>query len=453
MNGPYLLRHISATGYRCFESIEIEFDPFLTVIAAENAGGKTAILELAAAALWPLVSAFQKSSGNLQKSDLRLVPNLAGKREPWPDGILISADLKMDASFRETKDVTWVRRLKAGASARAVLEDTGFIDAFAKQVRTDLIGKGWGEFALPVISYYGTGRLWKALKVTESRKGSGSQTEGYRDCLDSGSGYKLFLEWFRKMAYGVAQRRQELEANENPYAQADPEGWLDFVSSQIGKTLEAKVGVRGVRYDIVSETLLADLGEQGWLEVDQLSDGVRSMLALVGDISYRIAQLNAHLPAIAMRNVPGIVLIDEVDLHLHPTWQQTVLGSLRAAFPYIQWIVTTHSPQVLSTVPKQQIRILEWDGAKAIAKSPSRQTEGIESSRILAQVMETDPIPTENPWAKKLSRYGALVSQNLAKTSDEGLALRKELVDHYGQDDPVFGEFDLLMIWREKQGL
>lgn len=455
----YAIDHLRANGYRCFEALEIQFDSSLTVIAAENAGGKTAILELVAASLWPLVSAFQKSSGNLSHGDVRKVPKNAGTRELWPTGVEVTAafwipesDLPPHPGFRLTKSIEWSRSLKAAESARTVLRDDGFIDRFAKQIRKDLIGQGRQEFSLPIVAYYGTGRLWKTLKVTESRKGSGSQTEGYRDCLDSGSGYKLFLEWFRKMAYGVAQRSQVLEAHERPFTESDPAGWLQFVSQQIAKVLEPQVGVRGVRYDIVEEAFLADLRGDGWLEVNQLSDGVRAMLALVGDIAYRIAQLNAHLPAEQLADVPGIVLIDEVDLHLHPTWQQTVLGSLRSAFPNIQWIVTTHSPQVLSTVPKHQIRVLEWEGAKAKAVEPDiPQTQGIESSEILSQVMGTNPTPPVE-WAKDLADYRAMVSQGQG-TSKDALALRARLETHYGAGNQVFQASDVILAWRARQGL
>ncbi len=77
------------------------------------------------------------------------------------------------------------------------------------------------------------------------------------------------------------------------------------------------------------------------------------MLALVGDIAYRCYKLNAHLGEEAPQRTHGIVMIDEVDMHLHPSWQQTVLTDLCSAFPKLQFIVTTHSPQVLSTVRRK----------------------------------------------------------------------------------------------------
>lgn len=99
----------------------------------------------------------------------------------------------------------------------------------------------------------------------------------------------------------------------------------------------------------------------GVLPLEALSDGTRSVISMAADLAYRMVRLNPDLGARAALETPGIVLIDEVDMHLHPSWQQAVVYDVRKAFPNVQFIVTTHSPQVLSTVPAEAIRILRWD--------------------------------------------------------------------------------------------
>jgi predicted ATP-binding protein involved in virulence len=95
-----------------------------------------------------------------------------------------------------------------------------------------------------------------------------------------------------------------------------------------------------------------------FLQVEQLSDGVRNMIALVADIAYRMARLiNSDLGREAARETPGLVLIDEVDMHLHPEWQQVVLKTLTLAFPRVQFVLTTHSPQVISPVPSSSANV------------------------------------------------------------------------------------------------
>ncbi len=94
------------------------------------------------------------------------------------------------------------------------------------------------------------------------------------------------------------------------------------------------------------------------LRIEQLSDGYRTTLAMIMDIAARMTEANPHMadPLLSA----GVILIDEIELHLHPGWQQRILGDLTRAFPNVQFIVTTHSPQILTTVAPQSIQIIEW---------------------------------------------------------------------------------------------
>ena len=112
------------------------------------------------------------------------------------------------------------------------------------------------------------------------------------------------------------------------------------------------------RYD---KSLVLKHPTYGVMKISQLSDGIKNMLAMIADIAYRCVLLNGHLEDQAAKKSPGVVMIDEVDMHLHPQWQQTVIKALRDAFPRIQFIVTTHSPQVLSTVPAESIRVIKHE--------------------------------------------------------------------------------------------
>ncbi|MFA5018797.1 MAG: AAA family ATPase, partial [Methylobacter sp.] len=134
----------------------------------------------------------------------------------------------------------------------------------------------------------------------------------------------------------------------------------------------------------------------------------------------------------------GIVLIDEVDMHLHPVWQQTILGGLTKAFPKIQFIVTTHSPQVISTVPAKQIRIL--DDNKVY--SAEAGTQGAESSRILKRVFGVEPRPQNDPNAKLLNEYLDLVYADKWEEPDAKRD-REKLDAIYQGNEPALTEADL----------
>jgi predicted ATP-binding protein involved in virulence len=155
------------------------------------------------------------------------------------------------------------------------------------------------------------------------------------------------------------------------------------------------------------------------------------MIGLVGDIAHRCTRLNPHFGADAAQLTPGVVMIDEVDMHLHPEWQQLVLKGLTDAFPRIQFIVTTHSPQVLTTVKRENIRILAQnaDGLWS-TDMPDEETKGDESATLLASVMGVDPVP-QVPEAADLNRYRHLI-QLQQQDSDEGKTLKIKLDTHFG---------------------
>jgi len=120
------------------------------------------------------------------------------------------------------------------------------------------------------------------------------------------------------------------------------------------------------------------------------------------------------------------------ELHLHPAWQQRVLGDLQRAFPEIQFIVTTHSPQVLTTVRREHIRLLAADGTATI---PSDGTYGAESSRVLEEVFGVHSRPQEAQPVADLRAYLAMVEEGKAKTP-KALAMRNALEDALGKHDP-----------------
>lgn len=168
-------------------------------------------------------------------------------------------------------------------------------------------------------------------------------------------------------------------------------------------------GWHGLEWDFAEDTIVAHHDEFGRLPVDTLSDGIRNMIGLVADIAHRSARLNPHLGESAAIGTPGIVLIDEVDMHLHPQWQQVVLQSLEKAFPLIQFIVTTHSPQVLTTVRKENIRIfLRDEHGMWTAGEPATSPLAHESGDALALIMGTHPRPDAPAILPDLHAYEQL---------------------------------------------
>ena len=162
------------------------------------------------------------------------------------------------------------------------------------------------------------------------------------------------------------------------------------------------------------------------LRVEQLSDGEKCTLAMVGDLARRMAIAN---PA---REDPlageGVVLIDEVDLHLHPRWQRDVVSAFEETFPNCQFLVSTHSPQVVSHVAPGRIWLLERTKSGVSASRPA-DSFGQTSGRILEDVMDVPERPQE--IKERLSDLFLAIQQDELQTAKE---LASDLKQTIGED-------------------
>ena len=163
------------------------------------------------------------------------------------------------------------------------------------------------------------------------------------------------------------------------------------------------------------------------MPINQLSDGYKSTISLVADIAYRMAVLNPQLLGKVCQETDGIVLIDEVDLHLHPTWQQRILGDLAEIFPKVQFIVSTHAPAVISTVRSENIILLD----QGMAYAPSGEVHGKDTNTIIRGVMHA----SERPVAIKtlFQEFYHWIDVDDAVKAEETL---DELKRNIGEDDP-----------------
>ena len=424
---------LSLRNFRCFEQCEIGFHPNLTVLVAENGSGKTAILDAVATALSVFVNAMNptEKSRKIERSDVRLVPDGNGKMTSC-----LPTEYLAQATVRD-KQVIWQSTVRTyGGKVRPSFRELAPLKDAALKFRAD-------SEILPLVAYYGTGRLWSEHRLTEYRRSSVTNVEervaGYTDCLTSSSSFKDVSTWFEHRFRQTASPafRESLSTNL---------AMIEGVKRATREVLEP-TGWLNLAWDSELAALSAEHESQGRLPLIMLSDGVRTMLALVADVARRCASLNPQLSDQASLQTPGVLIIDEVDMHLHPRWQQQVLGLLQGAFPALQIIVSTHSPHVLSTVEKSSIRVLRAEENEVSVETPLLQTRGVESADVLAVVMGVDPIPQVEE-SKKLSAYRALIEDGKAESPD-ALALRGRLVSHFGERHPVILECDRLIRFQQ----
>jgi len=433
----FAIRTLELVRYRCFDTVKLDFHPKLTLFSAPNGEGKTAILDGVAISLRLFVDTIQKqvSSPGFKKEDIQLFVAPGGSMENY----LPQEHTKLNArAILFGHSVSWTRELGSDQpKAKTTIKDAKELAKIAKELlkgiqpRPSLQAGEEAHVTLPLISYYGTGRLFSQIPQKSAYVGSKSRLSGYRDCLNPNSSYKAFLAWFSPMSSEAqAEHVSGLSAGHQAIAR------LNAVSDTIQQILEP-TGWKGVRWDYVNQELLAFHADGRVFPVRLLSDGVRNMLAMAADMVFRCSQLNPHLGREVANLTPGIALIDEIDMHLHPEWQQSVLSRLIKVFPKIQFLVSTHSSEVISTISKEHIRVIK-DG---LVTSPIKQTSAVASDRILSDVMGVHPIWGELKAAKELTRYHALISQDL-ETSTEAEGLRADLIEHFGESSQQIVECD-----------
>lgn len=438
------IQKLSLRDYRCFEAIDIDFHPQLTVLVASNGAGKTAILDAIAVAFGPFVGAFDESVGkHFEPSDIRLIrvrETTANEMEYAPSGIRLEATGfipgSMDLELLDDPTI-WKRSLTGPTKTKTTIKDAKELIDYGKRLQK-AVRTPDTDTKLPLLAYYGTARLWQQKKQTEKKLSRTSRTIGYTDCLDPGSSYKSFVAWFRYWSANAFKGQLEASKAGHAYQSTEFDHYLESVGGAVNACLSLS-GWKDINYSYSREELVAHHEQYGELPVALLSDGIRNMIGMVADIAFRATKLNPQLGARAALETPGIVLIDEVDMHLHPEWQQVVLQSLITAFPKLQFIVTTHSPQVLTTVPSECIRILREN--KVYAAPPG--TEGAEPGRLLKQVLGLqDTRPPDIQATKELKEYLALVD-NDQWNSPRAQELRKILDTRYQGNEPELLEADL----------
>lgn len=449
------LERLLLHNFRCFRHLAIDFNDDLTVIVAENGAGKTAVLDAIAIGFGRYLTKLPGIAGiAIRDGDVRI------ERDERPAHFMM---IGWKARTREGASIEWAAGRRNMASPRILRVSRELegeyqetlkkgmkqIDDFTNQL---IEAEAGGQaYFLPVIAYYGTSRA--ARDEVQRRRGfrkQFSRFEALAGALEPDSSFRKAFEWFNAME---DQERREQQARRD-FDYRLPE--LQTVRTAIVRMLGAEFSnprteIRPLRFVI---DRAAGNGEVQTLRVAQLSDGYRAVLGLVMDLARRMTQANSHLVPggnLIMNplDLPAIALIDEVDLHLHPSWQQRVLTDLMRTFTKTQFIVTTHSPQVLSNVGASGIRVLrqaidpETGQRDSVIERVSTQTLGVSSADLLARVMNVDPVPLV-PEAEMLSEYQGLIQQNQHETP-EGKAMRVRLNEHFGADHPVMRECDRLI--------
>ena len=419
------LKSIKIKNYRCFKDVEIDFDNRVTLVVGKNGAGKTAILDAVAVSVGTFLLGIDGGVGrSILKDDARYefydLDGTIDSQHQFPVKIESIGDC------RNEENVKWVRSLNS-ENGKTTIKDAVELTSIAKKVQQQIM-KGYKTLILPLISYYGTGRLYAQKKEKRNIK---SLTEfrrqvGYVDCMAAESNEKLMLNWFQTQTFKSLQKQQKTGVLEPPIL-------LKTVEKAICRCYERISGSKNasISFDLDTHRLMLEFeteeGDGQKFAMDEMSDGYKNTLSMIGDIAYRMAVLNPMLGEQVLERTPGIVLIDEIDLHLHPQWQQTILSDLQAIFPKIQFIVSSHAPAVINSISREKIRIL--DNGKIYM--PSAQTYGRDANSILRVVMQVSERPVD--IKHRMDLFYAYMDENNYKEADTILTEIEAIV---GTTDP-----------------
>lgn len=417
------LNTLSVKNFRCYKEKTFQFNPQINLIVGQNATGKTAVLDAVSVAIATWILGFKKKNDKkgLYPTDATLsYTEKEGESqfvEAWP--VLVSA-----TGVVKEQNIDW-ERSKDSPTGNTRYGNATSLTALAKRCDEQLSE----NINLPLISYYGTMRLWQDPKASKAKPSltkstaKPSRLDGYKHCVDPRIALKELVAWFARQEWQAFQEGKESTM-------------LKVVRSAVISCIE---NAEHLRYDPKREELLLTLKDSEPQPFNLLSDGQRCVLALVADIAQKAARLNPHLGDEVLSKTEGIVLIDELDLHLHPKWQRHVIEDLRTTFPKVQFICTTHSPFLIQSLRSSE-ELIMLDGL-----APA-QLANKTLSDIAVGVMDVNSPDTSSRYEEMkgvATEYLKLLDESESAPEDKLQQYKGRLADSIAPyaDNPAFQAF------------
>ncbi len=398
------LKSVDIENYRAIEQISLTLDPSLTVLHGSNGCGKTSVLSAIAVGLGSegLLGSFLDTFIDFCEGDWR---EDAG--EPR-------------VSLTDMNENVWDRQGTRSVVERERMEQWRL--SHRERLEKGLVENSHAEKNdMPIGVLYGTDRTVSGMPESVLRHPPPRlvpRLDALKGALAARTNFEGLLTWFYFKEIEELRKRSALR--DLDYQLKDVSVVRQAITSMLPEVSDLRTESNPLRFVV---SVRSEQGQVERLSLDQLSGGYRIMLALAADLARRMVQSNPHLDDPLKSE--AIVLIDEIELHLHPAWQQRILADLRRTFPNAQFIVSTHSPQVLTTVEPQRIVELVREGDRIIAGAPAGATYGAEAGDVLSVVMGVKERP-ENEFTKALEQYRRLVSEGEGE-SEEALMLRSKL--------------------------
>lgn len=377
------INRLEIKNFKKFSDYTLDLNPQFTLLIGDNGTGKTSILDALAiaAGVWLVNSpdtTLNYSRRNILRSQIRLeaisIDSITQFIERTP------TQIKAIGTIND-QPIQWLRQIKENSSRTSNTESKEALNIISKLFKQVEAGE---KIWLPIMAYYGAGRAGlpsnqRAITYTSPSR----RWDAFYDCFEERISIPRLHTWFQKEAIASVKRQGQMRSG------------YKVVKFAILRCLPNAndLWFDGDRGEIV---IAIDGQPQPF---SNLSAGQKMMVALIADLAIKIVTQNAAflpeeidienqaLPQI-LQQTSGLVLIDEIDVHLHPKWQRQVVDDLKTTFPAIQFVCSTHSPIITSEVEAKSIRFLEYEAENGgtISTIPS-ESYGLDANRVLDELM------------------------------------------------------------------
>ncbi|MFB5205158.1 AAA family ATPase, partial [Stenotrophomonas sp. 3diitr2024] len=404
------IKQVALYNYKSHRKLDLSFESDVTIISGNNGEGKSSVLGAIRDVFGRIHTKLPGLVGISPKlGDVRIqsTTKLSEGLHVWAQIDISRENASLDSDEGLNDGVIEVSRTRLRDRAPETVSSLadqlavghvvgtknldGFIDRI---ISADARGEA---YLMPVVAYYGTDRaVFDTPLRRRNFKTHFPRFDGLNGSLSSNSNFKRVFEWFHAKETEESLRQKKLRS----FDYLDPE--LSAVREAIERFMP---GFRDPRTVLRPLRFVVDKAEGNSIrtfELNQLSDGHRTCLAMVVDLACRMVESNPSDVLANPLEAEAVVLIDEVDLHLHPSWQQVIIPDLLRVFPNTQFVITTHSPQVMSSVESRCIRKLVVDEEETRVLIPSFAL-GARSVDVMEDVQEVDARPP-NAITAKLDR-------------------------------------------------
>lgn len=390
--------------FRGYVDREFMLHPQFNLVIGENGSGKTSFLEAAAVAIGSWLLGFRgHDSRNIWDRDVRHVLEFVEKRyrelPQYPVRVSATGTLHIARVGRASADeevgylvpesahkpnprevtLRWVRSVE-GEGGRTTRSGAAQLKKYAEAMASAVLKQE--PRVLPLIRYFGAGRLWESVRDTSGKALSKHKGRQPAELADDADELERALHDFDRLSEPFYGYRLSVDKRCNPgdlirWMAVERRNELDEDDSSpalrlVYQAIEAMLPeIASARYSTKLRTLVLKYQSGERHTFNELSDGYRNVVAIAADLAIKAAMLNPQLAERALELTPGVVLIDELDLHLHPKWQRRVIGDLRRTFPMLQFICTTHSPFLIQSLRSgEELIVLDGQPTSNLGQMP-----------------------------------------------------------------------------------